>query len=286
MQGLTNAERAKAYETKSKMLGFTQLSFYIRDMDTVDLVGVSDGTGRIVIPDFVTSIGETSNLCLFPFSGTHYSEIVLQREYESLGWAFSYMDSSKLKVVLPGKRLISLGHAFEGCRNLEYLDLTECDLRNTRFADSMIRGTPVLKTLEFGKGREFKRLLRALCMFDATGLSVLSIGNWFSEIDAAKFLLADKKIDRLELQDLTKAIEAGQYPMEILRNLLSGGPQSIDNLIIHGIPDSLLSMDPRVTKALSIGNLTLLRQEPQQKIEEFIGKLNLNIVYHILNGIE
>lgn len=141
---MTNVERAKQYEIKSSLLGINRFSFYTYEKsDTVTLESVTDGTGDIEIPDFVTSIdGEA-------FSGTHYTQVKFKGPLEDLAYTFAGIHSEKIKVIYPFDNLSSIQGMFYGCLLTKEIDLSDCDLSNVTNASFAFCDTEVLESLTF-----------------------------------------------------------------------------------------------------------------------------------------
>ena len=121
---MNNHERARRYIKKQNLLGLDTFKFRLIDGDKVILENVSDGVGSIEIPDFVSGY-DVKVGGYGPFSGSHYSEVIIGDGLKDISYLLSNIGSVELKVVIKGS----------GIRNISGLVSNSYKLRSIEIDD-------------------------------------------------------------------------------------------------------------------------------------------------------
>lgn len=96
---MTNHELAKRYIKKQQLIGCDVLELDLVENDGVLLRKVKDnGSKSIIIQSFITSYKGTDGKYNKPFGDTHYEDIIIESNVGDIGFLFSGIRGSKLKI--------------------------------------------------------------------------------------------------------------------------------------------------------------------------------------------
>lgn len=279
MKNLSNAEKALRYLHKSRLLGAPALNIDILEDDRVILRSVEDGEGTLVIPKFITEVcGVPMDS---PFGGTHYSTIIFEGSYDSFERAFENIQSTSLKIVHPGGRLKNLKQAFQDCRNLEYLDLRDCNLSNVEITDWAFLSCQTLRKLDLGSG--FQRITDATLMFFDCGLRKIRLGDWFDPSLYAKRtgwrMFPYTQLDEIDISSIPPSSNANVH--NLFEHILMGCEAK--TLIIRCIDRDISKT--KIEEAY-IERLVIKEESPKQLVSKFIGNFKHSKVKEVINGLQ
>lgn len=143
------AQQAMRYKKKMRLLNKEpQFEFRIVDDNTVLLVNVldKDSTGKIVIPQFITGLDEKKqdqsyDLLEQAFTGCRFTEIEIQNSpgtFKTIDKMCCRMRQSSIKLTMwHDEDVKSAKELFQGCRNLQKIDLSGLTLDNLEIASKI-----------------------------------------------------------------------------------------------------------------------------------------------------
>ena len=206
-----NAERAKKYISKCKLIGLDIKIDVISDTD-ITLVSVPDGTGTFEIPDFITryalkvSNSGNANTVISPFTGTHYNKVVINCRLHTLEELFSGIESDRLEVVINNNATIfnmdacfnnalflkeihfigintskvtSMAHTFSGCKSLQNINLEVFDTRRVEDTTMMFCNCDSLKYLDISTFNLSNNIKAPYMFGGCKSLERLNVGDKF-----------------------------------------------------------------------------------------------------------
>lgn len=138
---------------KAKLLNRLNLEIEFGHNDEVILLEVMDkeNTGKLIIPEFITSIGEPDSPALI---GCRFSEIVVDNNGKNnidLSYAFSNMDSENVRLrIRHPESVISLYGAFSNCDNLREVKFENMNTINLESIGFMFEYCSDLVSIDFG----------------------------------------------------------------------------------------------------------------------------------------
>ena len=156
----SNHKLAMEYNLKQSVIGKALLKYELLDNDRVALVKVIDtrSTGRLVIPPFITDIGNNLNdgsnysVMIYPLSACQFRHIIVENQPNTefnASRLCGYMRSTEIKLEFKHPECVtSLKELFKGCSNLAKVDLSKLDIPNVKSIDRMFSLCSSLKSLD------------------------------------------------------------------------------------------------------------------------------------------
>ena len=176
MMKISNAELAKRYKEKSRLLGKDILDVCILSDDAVMLMDVKDkvDTGRLVVPNFITDINNNG-----PLKSCKYTEIYvdnrdgMELDVNSLCRG---MSSDKLMVEFRNPDMVvSTSRMFIDCKELKHIDISKLSQYRIRDMSFMFCGCVKLKSIYlWGYGEQSK---------DVSNLDMRGMFMWCSSLE-------------------------------------------------------------------------------------------------------
>ena len=159
-QHKSNHQLAMEYNLKQSVIGKNLLKYALLDNDRVALTKVIDtrSTGKLIIPSFITDIGNNLNdginysVMIYPLSACKFRHIIVENQPNTefnASRLCGYMRSTEIKLEFRHPECVtSLKELFKGCSDLTQVDLSKLDIPNVKSIDRMFSLCSSLKSLD------------------------------------------------------------------------------------------------------------------------------------------